>query len=60
VVKILQKLKADIIITIPEDLVMIKRVEYEGLKQNELPGVYWSVKDLENRIVYLIDLFNLL
>jgi phage pi2 protein 07 len=50
VVKILQKLKAEIVITIPEDMVLIKRVEYEELKQNELSGVYWSMKELEKRI----------
>ena len=49
-VKILQKIKADIVITIPEDMVLIKRVEYKELKQNELSGVYWSMKDLENHI----------
>ncbi len=48
--RILQKLKAEIVITIPEDMVLITRVEYEELKQNELTGVYWNMKDLEKRI----------
>ena len=46
----MQKLKAEIVITIPEDMVLITRVEYEELKQNELSGVYWNMKDLEKRI----------
>ncbi|WP_251553998.1 DUF771 domain-containing protein [Neobacillus muris] len=46
----MQKLKAEIVITIPEDMVLITRVEYEELKQNELTGVYWNMKDLEKRI----------
>lgn len=46
----MQKLKAEVVITIPEDMVLITKVEYEELKQKELSGVYWSMKDLENRI----------
>lgn len=46
----MQKLKAEIVIQIPKELVLIARVEYEELKQNELLGVYWSMKDLEKRI----------
>ncbi|WP_209125745.1 DUF771 domain-containing protein [Alkalihalobacillus sp. BA299] len=45
-----QKLKAEIVITIPDDKVLIRKVEYEELKQNELSGVYWNMKDLEKRI----------
>ncbi|MFS0864765.1 DUF771 domain-containing protein [Sediminibacillus sp. JSM 1682029] len=46
----MQKLKAEIEITIPKDLILITRVEYEELKQSELSGVYWCMKDLEKRI----------
>jgi phage pi2 protein 07 len=46
----MQKIKAEIVITIPEDMVLITKVEYEKLKQNELAGVYWNMKDLEKRI----------
>lgn len=28
---------------------MIKRVEYEELKSNELQGCFWTMKDLEQR-----------
>ncbi|KYD04445.1 hypothetical protein B5V88_11135 [Heyndrickxia sporothermodurans] len=46
----MQKLHAEIVITIPDDMVIITKVEYEELKQSELLGVYWSMKDLEKRI----------
>lgn len=46
----MQKLKAEVVITIPEDLVLVTKVEYNQMKQNELTGVYWSMKDLEQRI----------
>ncbi|ADU28510.1 DUF771 domain-containing protein [Evansella cellulosilytica] len=46
----MQKLKAEVVITIPEDMVLITRVEYEMLKQKELSGLYWNMKDLEKRI----------
>ena len=45
----MQKIKAEVVITIPEDMVLITRVEYEELKQNELTGMYWNMKDLEKR-----------
>lgn len=45
----MQKIKAEVVITIPEDLVLLTRVEYEILKQNELSGVYWNMKELEKR-----------
>lgn len=45
----MQKLKAEVVIMIPEDMVLITRVEYEELKQNELSGMYWNMKDLEKR-----------
>lgn len=46
----MQKLKAEIVISIPEDMVVITKLEYDLLKQNELVGVYWSMKDIEKRI----------
>lgn len=46
----MQKIKAEVVITIPEDMVLITKVEYKQMKLNELTGVYWSMKDLEARI----------
>jgi phage pi2 protein 07 len=45
----MQKLKAEVVITIPDDMVLVTKVEYEEMKQNELTGVYWTMKDLEKR-----------
>ncbi|MBB6692319.1 DUF771 domain-containing protein [Cohnella xylanilytica] len=46
----MQRIKAEVVIQIPEEYVLISRVELEQLKSNELSGVYWSMKDLERRI----------
>ncbi|MFB4169035.1 DUF771 domain-containing protein [Virgibacillus sp. JSM 102003] len=46
----MQKLKAEIVITIPADTVLVTKVEYDELKQKELSGVYWNMKELEERI----------
>lgn len=46
----MQKLNVHLSISIPADYVLISRVELEELKKNELSGVYWSMKDLEQRI----------
>lgn len=46
----MQKIKAEVVITIPNDMLLITVVEYEQLKQNELSGVYWSMRELEKRI----------
>ncbi|HLU20993.1 MAG TPA: DUF771 domain-containing protein [Bacillaceae bacterium] len=44
-----QKLNVTLSIEIPEEYVLITKVELEELKRNELTGVYWSMKDLEQR-----------
>lgn len=46
----MQKLNVQLNIPIPEDMVLIQKVEYEQLQQEQLKGVYWSMKDLEKRI----------
>lgn len=45
-----QQLSVTLTIPVPEDSVIIKKVEYEKLKQNELQGVYWTMKDLEKKV----------
>ena len=45
----MQQLNVNLTIPIPSDSVLISKVELEELKRNELAGVYWSMKDLENR-----------
>lgn len=45
-----QQLSVNLTIPIPSDSVLISKVELQELKQQQLVGVYWSMKDLEARI----------
>lgn len=45
-----QQIKAEVIINIPSDYVLIKKSELEVLEQERLSGVFWSMDDLEQRI----------
>lgn len=45
-----QQLSVEMIITIPSDSILITKVELKELKEAQLIGVYWSMKDLEKRI----------
>lgn len=45
----MQHLEVNITIPIPKDSILIKKVELEELKKVELTGVYWNMRDLENR-----------
>lgn len=45
-----QQLSINLTIPIPSDSVIISKVELQELKQQQLKGVYWSMKDLEMRI----------
>lgn len=44
-----QTLNIQLSIEIPEEYVLIKKVELEELKREKLHGVYWSMSDLEDR-----------
>lgn len=46
----MQQLSVNLTIPIPEDSVLISKIELQELKQEQLTGVYWSMKDLEERI----------
>lgn len=46
----MQQLNVNLSIPIPSDSVLIKKVELEELKKETLSGVYWNMKDLEQRI----------
>jgi len=48
----MQQLSVNLTIPIPSDSILISKVELEELKQSQLQGVYWSMKDLEKRINY--------
>ena len=45
----MQQLSVTLTIPVPSDSILIKKVELEELKQAQLLGVYWSMKDLEQR-----------
>ena len=46
----MQQLNVNLSIPIPEDSILISKVELEELKQQSLAGVYWTMTDLKNRI----------
>lgn len=46
----IQSLNVQLSIQIPPDLVLITKVELEELKKNELAGVYWTMRDIEQRV----------
>lgn len=45
----MQQLEVSLTIPIPADSVLISKVQLEEFKRQELTGVYWSMKDLEER-----------
>lgn len=45
-----QYINVELSIEIPEDMVLVKKIELEELIEQQLVGVYWSMKDLEKRI----------
>lgn len=46
----MQRLNVELEIPVPSDSVLIKKVEYEELKEKELLGVYWTMEDLKQRL----------
>lgn len=46
----MQRLNVELSVQIPSDYVIINKVELEELKQQSLSGVYWNMKDLQQRI----------
>lgn len=46
----MQQLQVNLTVPVPENYVLISKVEFEELQQERLSGIYWSMKDLENRI----------
>lgn len=45
-----QKLKVELEVIIPDEYVLITKIEYEELQHDRLAGRYWTMADLENRI----------
>lgn len=46
----MQQLSVNLSIPIPDDSVLISKIELEELKQESLSGVYWNMRDLEKRV----------
>lgn len=46
----MQQLNVSLSVPIPDDQVLINKVELQELKQQSLSGQYWTMKDLEQRI----------
>lgn len=44
-----QQLEVNLTIQIPEDKILISKVELQELKEQQLLGVYWTMKDLEEK-----------
>lgn len=45
----MQQLNVNLSIPIPQDQVLVSKVELQELKEQSLIGVYWSMKDLEKK-----------
>ncbi|WP_152658266.1 DUF771 domain-containing protein [Oceanobacillus sp. CFH 90083] len=46
----MQHLTVNLSIPVPDDQVVISRVELQELKDQSLSGVYWTMKDLEEKV----------
>lgn len=46
----MQQLAVNVTIPIPDDQVLVSKVELQELENQSLSGVYWTMRDLENRI----------
>lgn len=45
----MQQLTVNLSIPIPADQVLISKIELEDLRESQLIGTYWNMKDLESR-----------
>jgi len=46
----MQHIQVNLTVQVPENYVLINKVEFEELQQEKLSGIYWTMKDLEQRI----------
>lgn len=46
----MQQLNVSLSVPVPEDYVLITKVEFEELQKEKLKGVYWTMADLEKRV----------
>lgn len=45
-----QQLQVSLTVPVPEGYVLVNKVEYEELKEQELSGRYWTMKRLEEHV----------
>lgn len=45
----LQKIKTEVIIEVPAEFILVRKSEWEELKEQQLTGRYWNMKNLEER-----------
>lgn len=46
----MQKLNINLSVPIPDDMVLINKVELKELEAERLAGVWWTMKDLEQKL----------
>jgi len=46
----MQKLNLNLQVSIPEHLILIEKQEYKELKNEQMLGTWWSMKDLEFKL----------
>lgn len=46
----MQQLEVSLSVPVPADFVLIKKVEFEELKEQSLSGVYWTMNQLEEKL----------
>ncbi|RPJ97255.1 DUF771 domain-containing protein [Rummeliibacillus sp. TYF005] len=45
----MQQMQVNLTIPVPEDYVLVNKIELEELQQEKLTGCFWSMKELEKR-----------
>src|SRR5699024_12105522 len=45
----MQQLEVSLSVPVPKDVVLVTKVELAELKEQSMAGVYWTMKDLEER-----------
>ncbi|MEA0555602.1 DUF771 domain-containing protein [Lysinibacillus irui] len=45
----MQQLQVNLTVQVPDDYVLVNKIEFEQLQMEKLSGTYWTMKDLEIR-----------
>lgn len=46
----MQQLLVEVAVPVPADYVLVSKVRYQELQEQELSGIHWTMQDLEKRI----------